>query len=274
MVEGLSLWPNTVKRMITAKNVSACIGRKDILKNVSLTIIPGQITAVIGPNGAGKTTLLKILSGELRESGGEIQFEDRPVGKWSPKDLACQRAVLPQISSLSFPFTVMDVVLMGRIPYNLGIKGSEDLEIARRALEIVDLKEFEMRNYTTLSGGERQRVHFARVLSQVWEVDEGKNKYLFLDEPTTSLDLLHQHSILRIAKQWADRGIGIFIILHDLNLAMSYADIVVLLNGGELVAFGPTNEILVAENLESVFRVKTRVIGLEDRENPLIVIDP
>ena len=260
--------------MITAKNVSVRIGRKDILKDVSLTIRPGQTTAVIGPNGAGKTTLLRILAGELREGGGEIQFEDRLLGSWSPKALARRRAILPQVSSLSFPFMVRDVVLMGRMPFDLGSGGSEDLEIARQALDLVDLTEFEMRNYTTLSGGERQRVHFARVLTQVWELDGDRNKYLFLDEPTTSLDLLHQHSTLRTAKQWADQGAGVLVILHDLNLAMSYADEVVLLNEGERVAYGPTDEILVADALESVFRVKIRIIELEGREKPLIVIDP
>ncbi len=262
--------------MINANSVTFSIGHKTILKDVSITIRPGLMTAVLGPNGAGKTTLLRILAGELKEDGGEIHFEDRLLGDWTPKALALRRAVLPQASNLWFPFIVRDVVLMGRMPHEDGIEREreEDIAIVREALDLVDLGEFETRNYVTLSGGERQRVHLARVLSQVWGVSSGESKYLFLDEPTSNLDLLHQHSILRIARRWAERGAGVLVVLHDLNLAMNYVDEVILLNEGERVACGRADEILVAETLEPVFRVRIKVISVEGREKRLIVIDP
>ena len=260
--------------MIIARHVALTLGGKRILDEVSIGVEPGTITAVIGPNGAGKSTLLKIITGELKPDRGMVQLDGRDIENWSAQEMARRRAVLPQSSSLSFPFVVREVVLMGRMPYRDGLETAEDLAIGREALSLVDLEAFEERNYITLSGGERQRVHLARILAQVWETDKENPKYLLLDEPTSSLDLQHQHSTLQIARQWAGRGAGVLVILHDLNLAMTYVDKVLLLDRGKTVAHDEVEKVLTPEILGPVFKVETQVLTIEGQTRPQLVTHP
>lgn len=242
--------------MIEARNVSVRIRQRVVLADISLRIRPGEVAAVIGPNGAGKTTLLKVLTGDARCSAGEVFYENRPLRDWQPRELAQRRAVLPQSSQLTFSFTVLEVVLMGRVPHSRVAFAEKDRAIAHEALAAVEMQDFRDRFYTTLSGGEKQRVQLARALAQIWEPHERGHRYLLLDEPTASLDLAHQHGTLEAAKRLAAQGVGVLAILHDLNLAARYADVVYVLHRGAVAAAGPPAEIVRPEVVEQVFQVR------------------
>ncbi len=260
--------------MLSALNIDLCLGGKTILDDVSLNVESSKITAVIGPNGAGKSTLLKIITGELKPDHGSVELDDHSIQHWNAIDMARRRAVLPQSSSLTFPFIVRDVVLLGRMPHCNSQETAEDLRITHKALTLVNMEGFVARNYLTLSGGERQRVHLARVLAQVWNPQEETPQYLLLDEPTSNLDIQHQHSTLQLAHYWAERGAGVLVILHDLNLAMTYADDVLLLDQGKTIAFGEVDKVLVSDILEPVFKVDIKVFIINGLARPQIVIHP
>jgi iron complex transport system ATP-binding protein len=229
------------------------------------------VLAVVGPNGAGKSTLRKILCGDLKPSGGEVFMKGRALADWSLTERAQVRAVLPQDSSLNFPFTVLEVVLMGRAPHLKGAEGKHDYEVARAALDAVEVRHLEERIYPTLSGGERQRVQLARVLAQIWEPPAGGARYLLLDEPTSNLDLAHQHSTLKIARRFAREGVGVLIILHDLNLAAQYADRILMLRQGSVAALGSPIEVLTPEAIYETFGMPVVITKHPLLECPLII---
>ena len=246
--------------MIEARGVTFAIGSTKLLDDVSVTIVPGEVLAVVGPNGAGKSTLRKILTGELLPSAGEVFMGGRPLADWSNRERARIRAVLPQDSTLSFPFVVSEVVLMGRTPHLRGAETAHDREIAAEALRVVEAEHLQDRLYPTLSGGERQRVQLARVLAQIWEAPDQGPRYLLLDEPTANLDLAHQHVTLRIVRRFAGEGVGALVILHDLNLAARYADRVVLLKEARVVAAGTPAEVFTQDTIQQTFDLPVMVI--------------
>ena len=155
--------------MLDVHHLWITVGRTPILQDVSLTVEAGEVVAIVGPNGAGKSTLMQALCGERRPSKGEVVLEGRRLDTWPQRERAQIMAVLPQVSTLAFPFTVLEVVLMGRTPHICGIETDRDYAIAEAALGTTGLLAFADRLYPTLSGGERQRVHVARVLAQIWE---------------------------------------------------------------------------------------------------------
>lgn len=256
---------------LQAENVTVSIGRKSLIEAVSLTINPGQVVAVVGPNGAGKSTLLRVICGELTAKQGQIWLNNRLLSTWSAKEQAQLRAVLPQISTLSFSFRVLDVVLMGRSPHINGTETVHDYEIALSALEAVAMTDFADRTYTTLSGGEQQRVQLARVLAQIWEESPLGARYLLLDEPTNNLDLAHQHATLHIARQFSRNGSGVLAILHDLNLAAQYADQIVFLKDGRNLASGVPETVLTPQVVEAAFAIPVQVIAHPTLACPLVV---
>lgn len=245
--------------MIEARRISVSIGRKDILRDVDLVARPGQVTAIVGPNGSGKTTLLRALSGDLAYSGG-IALNGRDLAGLPTAEQAALRAVLPQEISLAFPFTVREIVRLGIVGGRPGVATGDLENLPEQALAVVDLAGFAGRLYQELSGGERQRVQLARVLCQCWTpVLEGEPRYLFLDEPVSSLDIRHQLAIMDIARDYARRGGGVVAILHDLNLTLMYADAVVAMHGGRRAAAGPPREVLDDALLERVFGCRLRI---------------
>lgn len=252
--------------MLEAQDISVERGRRALVRDVSLVLEPGQSVAIVGPNGAGKTTLLRALSGEIAPTAGKVLLHGRELARWSKEELARARAVLPQSSSLDFPFTVGEVVLMGRMPH--GRSARRDMEIAQAALELVGAAQLADRLYTTLSGGERQRVQLARVLAQIWEGDEPR--YLLLDEPTASLDLAHQQATMRTARRFARRGVGVVAVLHDLNLAAQHADRIVVLSDGRVVAAGPARDALTPDIIRGVFGIEACMITHPRFRSPLI----
>ena len=251
---------------LCGNRLSYRIDGKTLLDDVSLGLAPGELLAVLGPNGAGKTTLLKLLCGDLRPTSGEVLLNRRRLRKWSRLDIARQRAVLPQQSSLSFPFDVRQVVDMGCAAHRRHIP-ARDAEIVDAAMRAADVTHLAERNFLALSGGERQRVHLARVLAQIWDDGNGNPRYLLLDEPTSALDLAHKHQVLAIARDRAkSANIGVLAILHDLNLASVYADRLALIQDGRLVACGETDSVLDATMLASIFGVPMHIAP-----HPLIV---
>lgn len=257
--------------MIEARDVSVAMGGKRIVTDVDFTARPGEIAAIVGPNGSGKTTFLKALSGDLPFSG-TVAVNGRDLAAMKPVEAATARAVLPQATTLSFPFTVREVVRLGLVGGRSGVLPGENERLPERALARVDLDGFAGRFYQELSGGEQQRVQLARVLCQVWApVLDGKPRYLFLDEPVSSLDIKHQLIIMNIARDFARRGGGVIAILHDLNLTAMYADRVFVMHRGRLAADGSPQEVLSDDLIEKVFDCRLRVGVLPAANMPFVL---
>jgi iron complex transport system ATP-binding protein len=249
---------------VEAEDVGYAVDGRNLVDGVSLTVRHGEIVAVLGPNGAGKSTLLGLLTGDLTPHHGLVRIADRPIADYSPRELALRRGVLPQAVTLSFPFTVDEVVRMGRAPHaGPACRESED-EIVARCLAETDVSHLVERAYPSLSGGERARVSLARVLAQGAPV-------LFLDEPTAALDLKHTEDVLRLARARARKGDAVVIVLHDLNLAAAYADRIALMARGRLVACGAPAEVCTAPLLSDLYGHPVDVMRRPKTEELLIL---
>lgn len=253
--------------MLRVENLQVRRGKKTVLADINLQLIPGEVLGVLGPNGAGKSTLLGALCGELPASQGKVWLEERELGHWQGVQRAQRLAVLPQTSTLDFAFRVEEVVGMGRLPHQSG--RVRDEEIIAAALEAADAGHLSGRSYLALSGGERQRVHLARVLAQLWPGQAGQT--LLLDEPTSMLDPLHQHTTLQAIREFADRGAAVLVILHDLNLAARYCDRLLLLEDGRPYALDSPAMVLRPEPLKAVFGLEVLVQPHPERGHPLII---
>ncbi|MGE0282215.1 MAG: heme ABC transporter ATP-binding protein [Rhizobiaceae bacterium] len=257
--------------MIEGRAISISFGSKSIVNNVDFAAYPGELTAIVGPNGSGKTTLLRALCGELPYRG-RISFNGRDLSAMLPISQASLRAVLPQETTLSFPFTVREIVKLGLIGGYAGTEKESTEDLPEQALAAVDLAGFAGRFYQELSGGERQRVQLARVLCQVWcPVVAGQPRYLLLDEPVSSLDIKHQLTIMNIARDFARRGGGVVAILHDLNLTAMYADKVLVLQQGRHLAFGTPASILDDDLIQRAFNCGLRVGVLPRHGTPFVL---
>ncbi|MCB1308244.1 MAG: heme ABC transporter ATP-binding protein [Leptospiraceae bacterium] len=246
---------------LVAEDVSVIRQSRTILQSASLKIPAGQVVALLGPNGAGKTTLLKVLAGEEPPDRGHTTINGLAMRTLTDSKLARMRAVLPQESPLSFPLRVIDVVLMGRLPYLQKMESGRDHQLALSMLRRVGVEHLSDRTYTYLSGGERQRVHLARVLTQLDLTGENQvPRYLLLDEPTSSLDIRHQHEIMRVARSIAAEGLGVFVILHDLNLAARYAHQIALINQGRIFTHGLPDDVLTTQNIAAVFDIQGTIV--------------
>jgi len=237
------------------------------LRDVSVSIAPGSLTGLLGPNGCGKTTLLKLLSGVLKPELGSVRLGDRELRLLSSRAVAQQIAVVPQETHPAFDFTVMEMVLMGRHPH-LGafqLEGPDDLAIARESLIATGTAHLASRAYMTLSGGEKQRVVIASALAQ-------KPRVLLLDEPTASLDLGYQLEIAALLRQLnRKRGVTMVLATHDLNLASSVCDTLVLVRDGRVLMQGPTREVLTTATVEQLYGVIADV-SFHERAGHMTVI--
>jgi iron complex transport system ATP-binding protein len=244
--------------MLVACGVTVNVKGKALLQDVDLSLTPGRVVGVVGPNGAGKSTLLKAMTGERRMAAGDVKLDGRSLSQWSIAELARRRAVLAQSTEVVFPFLVSEIVgLAMRTDLTL----AEQNQFAHRALAAVDMLSMAGRVYGTLSGGEKQRVQLARVLAQMWTCG---CTYLMLDEPTNSLDLSHQLLILRMAREHADNGGGVLMILHDLNLASMVADEIVALKDGHRIAAGAPKDVMTDDLIVALYGVEARVRGVPD----------
>jgi iron complex transport system ATP-binding protein len=237
------------------------------LRDVSLTVAPGSLTGLLGPNGCGKTTLLKLLSGVVKPELGSVRFGQRELRQLSARAIAQQIAVVPQETHPAFDFTVLEMVLMGRHPH-LGVfqlEGPEDLAIAHEALAATGTAHLAGRAYMTLSGGEKQRVVIASALAQ-------KPNVLLLDEPTASLDLGYQLEVASLLKDLnRTRRVTMVLATHDLNLAASLCDTLVLIREGRVLMQGPTREVLTSAAVQQLYGVIADV-SFHERAGHITVI--
>ena len=255
--------------MIRAESLSLTLGGKSILRDVSFAIAPGSVTVILGANGAGKSSLLALLAGDRPASAGSLSWFGRPIGAWTARDLARHRAVVPQASQLAFPFTVAEVVALGRLPHADPRRDAEALATVRQRLSLETLWS---RSFASLSGGEQQRVQFARALAQLWHPPgDAPPRALLLDEPTAALDLKHQVLILEEARSLAQRdGVTVVAILHDLTLAARIADRALLLHRGALLRAGPIETVLEADPLSTAYETPVSVLRHPDSGRLLV----
>ncbi|WP_255572789.1 heme ABC transporter ATP-binding protein [Leucobacter tenebrionis] len=236
-----------------AESVHLERGGRVLLDSVSLELRAGEVLALLGPNGAGKSTLLSLLSGDVAPDRGSVRFGDRAITDWSLAELSRRRGVLLQDNQLLFPFTVHQVVEMGRAPWRRTPLEDEDNAAISEAVAAADVAHLGNRRVPSLSGGERARTGFARVMA-------GRTGVLMLDEPTAALDLGHQEAVLGIARERARAGDAVLVVLHDLNLAGAYADRIALLRDGRLIACDAPDRVLTAETVSEVYRTPVEVI--------------
>ena len=253
--------------MLRVENLHIRRGDKTVLADINLHLNPGEVLGVLGPNGAGKSTLLGALCGELKPDQGKVWLDQDELAHWPGMQRAQRLAVLPQASTLEFAFRVEEVVGMGRLPHHSG--RVRDDEVIEAALAAADVGHLHGRSYLALSGGERQRVHLARVLAQLWPGEAGQT--LLLDEPTSMLDPLHQHTTLHAIRTFADRGAAVLVILHDLNLAARYCDRILLLQDGRSFALDSPAKVLLPVPLKAVFGLEVLVQPHPERGHPLII---
>lgn len=249
---------------IETQHVHYQVGKAMLVGDISLQVNEREILTIIGPNGAGKTTLLKLLAGDLHPQTGQVLLNGRPLPHHKPLELARQRAMMPQQASVSLDFTAYEVALMGRHPHIRGSETREDHRIVEEALHRTEVLHLREQLYATLSGGEKARVTLARVLAQ-------QTPILLLDEPTSTLDLRHQHMTMQIMRERAKTGVAVVAVLHDLNLAAMYADRIGMIHKGQLRFIGTPEEVLTAANIQTVFGLAVEVLSHPTHHCPLIV---
>lgn len=230
--------------LLVADNVTASLGGREILHRLSLSVESGEVLGLIGPNGAGKSTLLAVLAGDVHPDAGEVSLSGKDYRSYSARDAARVRSVMLQDPTVSFAHLVRDVVEMGRSSWPRD--PDTDRNIVDRCLDEVGLTGLQHREITTLSGGERARVALARVMAQ-------QARCVLLDEPTAAMDIGHQERTMRSARRLAEKGVGVIVVLHDLNLAAQYCDRLALLAGGRLVAVGSPAQVCTARRLSEVY---------------------
>ncbi|EGR7293982.1 heme ABC transporter ATP-binding protein [Salmonella enterica] len=254
--------------MIDARNLTYSLNGRRLTNNVSLTLPGGEIVAILGPNGAGKSTLLRQLTGYLQPDSGRCWLFGKPLNEWPTTELAKVRAVMRQNFHMAFPFTVLEVIRMGRHPHC--IRNSHDE--TEHIMALCGCSELASRDYRHLSGGEQQRVQLARLLVQLWE-PEPSPKWLFLDEPTSALDIHHQQHLFRLLRQLVqERHFNVCCVLHDLNLAARYADRIILLEKGLVIHNGTPQEVLTEPVLKGLYQTEITVTSTHD-STPVILLE-
>jgi iron complex transport system ATP-binding protein len=239
---------------ITVRGVSFGYDADAVVCDVSFAVGRGEFVGIIGPNGSGKSTLLKLMSGYLRPRAGDVLVEGEPVARYARDRLGRLIGVVPQETAVTFPFSVMEMVLFGRTPHlrGFGFEGAADLAVARRALERTDALHLAGRAITALSGGERQRVILARALAQ-------EPRILLLDEPAAFLDIRHAVEMYDLLRDLQTDGMSIVSVLHDLNIAALYCDRLVLLDRGAIARVGTPAEVMTYATLTAVYGTEVYV---------------
>lgn len=257
--------------VLAADSISFSYDRSTpVLRNVTFGVEQGEFLSIVGPNGSGKTTLLRLLDRIFIPTHGRISLQGKPMSSYSRSALARRIAFVPQDSGSFFPFTVYEVVLMGRAPHMRGrlFESDKDRAIARRAMELTDILRLADKPVGSLSGGERQRAFIARALAQEAPV-------ILLDEPNAHLDISHQVDVFRLIRELnRDAGVTVVSVSHDLNLAAAYSDRIAMLLVGDLVAVGPPAEVLTERLIDRVFRTRVRVDKHPSGEFPRVTLMP
>ena len=252
---------------IKTNSITYKVSNKTILKDISLEILNGEIFTIIGPNGSGKSTFLKIISGDIKPTKGEVLYNDILINNLSILERAKLRSVMTQSQHISYDYSVKEIIEMGWIRN----RDSEDYHYYTNILEKIsrDCYVFQLlnSNFNVLSGGEKKRVHFARTLMQIWSSPDKANlRYMFLDEPTSSLDLYHELELIKLLRKQVNNGIGVLLIIHNLNLALKFSDRIAIFNKGHLISSGTPNDVCDNNILSEVFNVPIKV----DKKNKTI----
>ncbi|MDT3293993.1 heme ABC transporter ATP-binding protein [Shewanella sp. PP-He15 brown] len=252
---------------LSISKLDVSIGQKMVLSDINVQFKPSAVTALLGPNGAGKSTLLKALCQEISTPRQSIRLGHSQLADWPRGELAKSLAVLPQHASLTFPFTVSEVVAMGLYPLTISHKEGETL--VAEQLAQVGLTHLAKRSYPTLSGGEKQRVQLARVLTQLSQ--SPFPPILLLDEPTSALDLAQQHRVLELAQNLAHQhAYTVIVVLHDLNQAARYSDQLIVLKQGRIVSEGTPAEALSVDTIREVWDYEPVYLAAPQGGHPLI----
>jgi len=251
---------------IVVQNLSFSFSQKPAVDELDFKVSNSEIVGIIGANGAGKSTIIKLLTKVLKPQNGTIAIDEKDLESLSRMDLARRLAVVSQISELPESFSVEEIVMMGRTPH-IGFLASEtkrDNEIVEKVMSRTDVLKFRSRHLGSLSGGEKQRVVLARALAQ-------EPKYLLLDEPTNHLDLNHSIELMRLIKKEVENGMGVLLILHDLNLASRVCDRLLVLEDGKIVGQGSTNEVISKTLIKNVFGAEVNIYK-DPNDNTKIII--
>jgi iron complex transport system ATP-binding protein len=238
---------------LTVNKLSFKYDGTQVLKDVNLEVKIGEMLSIVGPNGSGKSTLLKCINRILKTQQNTVLIDGEDTNKLNLKELSKIMGYVPQSSTNTFPFTVFDIVLMGRKPYIHWSLSERDTEIVAEMMDYIGIGDLAMRHFNELSGGEQQKVIIARALAQ-------QPQFLLLDEPTSSLDIRHQLEILCILKSLAKTNhCSVIVAMHDLNLASRFSDRMLMLKKGSIFTVGTPDAVLTKENIESVYGIKTQV---------------
>ena len=254
--------------MISVENIDAGYGGEMIINNVSMDIEKGKFIGLVGPNGSGKTTLLRVISAMLKPASGKVLLNDKNIHNIKKRELAKTMAVLPQDSNLPLPFTVRQIVLMGRFPYlpATGRETQKDFDIADNAMKMADVAHLSDRAITELSGGERQRTLIAMCIAQ-------QPKILLLDEPTSHLDIGHQISVFDLIKKLNEQAeMTVIAVLHDLNLAAEYCHKIMVMSDGKITASGKPEEVLTSKIIREVFDANVMTVTNPTSQKPHIIL--
>jgi iron complex transport system ATP-binding protein len=242
--------------MLTATDLVFRASGRVLVDHFSARFEPGRLHLIMGANGAGKSTLIKLLARLLQPDEGRILYDGTDIAHSGERELAQRRAVLSQAVEVAFSIPVRELVMMGRYPHFGARPGAEDLQICDEVMQFFDVTDMADRSYGTLSGGEKQRVQFARVLAQIWRPLDGSIRHLFLDEPLTFLDIRHQIDFMEKVRTFAaQQDVLVIGVVHDLNLAARFADRLLLLHNGRILADGNTREVLTSDHLRTAFNV-------------------
>ncbi len=257
---------------LLAQRIGFRVGDSTLLQGVDLLLKYGEVCAILGPNGAGKSTLLSVLAGLRAPDTGAVWLNGQPLLTDQLHRVAQHRAVLPQDTAVAFDFTVQEVVELGRYPHRLQ-PSLQEADIVQAAMAATGVSALAHRPVGSLSGGERARAQLARVMAQIWEAPpDGAPRWLLLDEPTAALDLRHQHATLSTVRRWArEQGVGVLAVLHDLNLALRYADQVWVLDRGRLQVSGAPAEALTPALVQRVWQVQASTVRSADGLSQLLI---
>ena len=245
---------------IKSEIVNFSANGKNILKDISITVNAGEILSIVGPNGSGKSTFLKILSGDLKPTTGDVFYNDVEINNISILNRAKLRSVMTQSPQIVYDFTAREIIEMGWISKGDSHKSDLFNTALNEIVRICDLREFLDRKFNFLSGGEKRRVHFARTLIQVWNENlQGDPTFMFLDEPTSNLDLYHELKLLNILRNESKKGKGVLLIIHNLNLAFKFSNKIGIFKNGNLCSFGEPRDVFTNEILLDVFKIPINV---------------
>ena len=234
-------------------------GEKTVVNEVSFEVPRGKVLSLIGPNGAGKSTVMGMISRLIAKDAGVIDFEGQDLSKWKSKELAKHHAILTQHNNIQMKLTVCELVAFGRFPYSGSRLTHEDNEKVDRAIQYVELEDYEDRYIDELSGGQRQRAYIAMVIAQ-------DTDYVLLDEPTNNLDIYHASNLMRLVRWLCDElGKTVILVLHEINYAAFYSDYICAFVDGKIAKFGTVDEVITKEALNEIYKVDFEIIRINDK---------